>query len=97
MKHTNSITRSARGEDCQIRIGGYCNHNNETTVFAHKNGSGFGYKSSPLHGAYSCSDCHDICDGRQKSHYSAEMVKVMFYEGIFRTQLILIEKGLIKI
>jgi len=95
MKHTNSITRSARGEDCTVRIGGYCNRNPETVVYAHKNGGGMGTKSNKIHGAYCCSSCHDVIDGRAKSHFSPEMVKVMHYEGIFRTQLILIAKGLI--
>ena len=96
MKHTNAITRSARGEECLVRVGGYCNHNPETVVYAHKNGGGMGTKGHKTQGAYACSDCHDCVDGRQKTHYSAEMMKVMFYEGIFRTQLVLIEKGLIK-
>jgi len=97
MKHTNKITRSARGEDCQVRIGGYCNRNNETTIFAHKNGGGMGYKSSAIHGAYCCSDCHDAVDGRTRTHYSTDTLKMFFYEGIFRTQIILVNKKLIEL
>jgi len=90
------IRKSARGEDCQVRIPGVCNFNPETTIFAHKGGAGMGLKSNDIHGAYCCSDCHDAVDGRGKMDWKQkERIENSFYEGIFRTQLILIEKGLI--
>lgn len=96
----SKITESARGETCTIRIPGYCNGNSETTVFAHINGVRFGHgvgqKVNDLLGAYACSDCHDVVDGRQRSNYTAKELKVMFYEGVFETQLKLIKNGLIK-
>jgi len=95
MKHQNSITRSARGEDCLVRIPGYCNRNAETVVYAHLGGGGMGTKVNKIHGAYCCSACHDVVDGRVRSHYSREVVKMMLLEGMVRTQLKLIDKGLL--
>lgn len=37
----SKITQSAKGESCTVRIVGYCNGNNETTVLAHLNGIRF--------------------------------------------------------
>ena len=93
----SKIRKSARGEDCQVRLPGICNFNPETTIFAHKGGAGMGIKSADILGAYCCSACHDVIDGRIKSHYPKTTIENAFYEGIFRTQLILIEKGLIKV
>jgi hypothetical protein len=97
MKHTNAITRSAKGEDCLVRIPGYCNRNSETVVYAHLNGGGMGTKVHAIHGAYCCSDCHDVVDGRARSHYSRDALKLMLLEGMVRTQIKLLEMGLIKI
>ena len=93
----SKIRKSAKGEECTVRIPGVCNFNPETTIFAHKGGAGMGLKSSDIHGAYCCSDCHDVIDFRDYGHtFNENEIRLMFYEGIFRTQLILIEKELIK-
>ena len=91
----SKITKSAQGEDCQVRIEGVCNFNNQTTVFAHLNGGGMGMKQKDLFGAYCCSSCHDEVDRRTRV-YSSDYAKMCFYEGVFRTQQILIDKGLVK-
>lgn len=93
----SKITKSAEREECQIRIPGVCNFDEATTIPAHKNGGGMALKSSDTQIAYSCSKCHDVVDSRVKSDFTTEEVLIMFYEGIFRTQLILIKKGLISI
>ena len=38
----SKITQSARNEECQVRLIGICNHNSETTVFAHYRKGGLG-------------------------------------------------------
>lgn len=95
----SKITESARGENCCVRLPNICNGNPETTVFAHINGVRFGHgvaiKVNDLLGAYGCSCCHDVVDGRVKHNFDADFVKLAFYEGVFETQLILIKKGLI--
>jgi len=92
---SKAIRESARGEMCQVRIPGHCNGNPETTVFAHLNGGGMGTKKSDLHGAYCCSGCHDALDGRVRSMWSAKERRLWHYEGVERTQDILVEKSLL--
>lgn len=95
-----AITKSARGENCTIRVPGYCNGNPETTVFCHINGIRFGHgtgqKVSDILGAYGCSCCHDVVDGRQRSNFTGQELRVMHLEGMAETQLKLLAKGLIK-
>lgn len=91
----SKITESARNEACQIRIPGVCTNDTETTVFCHKNGGGMGRKESDRFGAYGCYRCHDEVDGRTRHIENRDLVKVWFYEGIFRTQLALEHKGLL--
>lgn len=92
----SKIRKSAKGEDCQIRIPGVCSFNPEETVLAHDGGAGIATKSNDIHSAYSCYQCHLVVDGA-KSVWSYDQVRVMFYDGMVRTQLILIEKGLISV
>jgi len=62
-----NLRRLAKGKDCQLRIPGVCNFNPETTILAHirRGGvAGMGQKPPDLVGVWSCSDCHDVIDGR---------------------------------
>ena len=82
----------ARGRNCQIRLPGVCNFNPETTVLAHVRLvglSGMGMKVDDRIGAHACSACHAHVD----SHKDAE-TQVSFYQGVFRTQQIVINHGL---
>lgn len=90
------ITESAEGENCQIRLPNHCNYNPETTILCHLNGAGLALKHHDILGAYGCSSCHDVIDGRVKTEHSFNTVLKWFYEAVFRTQLILIDKDLIK-
>lgn len=62
----SKVRESARMQDCTFRIPLVCNGNPETTVYCHTNrladGKGMGLKSKK--GAYGCSSCHDVVDGR---------------------------------
>jgi len=90
------ITKSARLQECQVRIPGVCNFDETTTILAHKNGAGMALKSEDFLAAYCCSACHSLIDGHTKSkEFTYDEILIMFYEGIFRTQLLLIEKDLI--
>jgi hypothetical protein len=84
---------------CQIRLPGVCNHNPETTVWAHGNGSaagkGIGMKANDLLGAYACSACHDVYDRRQPTQMQRVEVELAFWEGHARSLLKLIEKGIV--
>lgn len=96
------ITQSAKGQECQVRYPGVCNFDDETTIYAHLGGGGMGTKRADIFGAYCCSSCHDLADSRIPvkvgGHcYTPEQIENYFNEGIFRTQQILLDKGLIKI
>lgn len=91
----SKIRKSARNEVCQIRIPYACNHSPDTVVLCHLGGAGMGMKANDAHGAYGCSGCHDAIDHRVKTDFSADDLKIMFYDGMVRTQLILIDKGLL--
>ena len=97
----SKITKSAQGEECLVRIPFVCNHDPETTVFAHLGGAGMGMKHPDSEGAYCCSACHDVYDGRVPppgwgGHGRGSVnVKLDFLNGCVRTRAILIEKGLL--
>lgn len=88
----------AEGKDCQVRLPGICNFNPETTVLAHIRLAGItggSQKAADLLGAHACSDCHAECD-RQTRKLELGFVTLCFYEGVIRTQALLIKAGLVK-
>ncbi len=101
---SKKITNSAKGENCTLRIYGTCTHDNTTTIFAHMNGGGMGYKHHDIHGCYACSKCHDWLDKKASykgfGHNNVENFKnkkmAEFNRAMIETQCILLEKGLIK-
>jgi hypothetical protein len=95
-----NLRSHARGKPCMIRVPMYCNGNQDTTVLCHDNTpgiSGMGMKSPDLTGAWGCSCCHDVIDGRIKTHYTKMERRVMFLEGMVRTQYALIREGILQI
>lgn len=94
----SKVRQSARGEECTLRFPEVCNWNPETTVFCHSNrqadGKGMGMKARI--GAYGCSACHDVLDGRahRPIGMSYEQMQDLFDAGVKRTQERLSEKGL---
>ena len=99
MAKQNKLTRHAKGQDCTVRIYPFCNFNPETTVFAHapSEDKGAGIKSPDWWGAYACSTCHDIVDGRMKVDVPKNDIQSCFIDGVYRTMKIRIEEGVIKI
>jgi hypothetical protein len=92
-----------------IRIPGVCNFNAETTVLAHyRHGGtgGMGLKPPDLLGAWSCSSCHDVVDGRCRPSRAVIQswdtldwqftVKAWHAEGVMRTLYQLWRLGIIK-
>ena len=97
MSKQDKYTRSAKGQMCQVRLEGICNFNRETTVFAHVGGGGMGAKMSNIEGAYACSDCHDVIDGRRSIDVHRDILKLRALEGGVRTRKIMIEEGILKL
>jgi hypothetical protein len=95
----SKYTKSAKGQECQVRIPDVCNFNPETTVFAHLNGGGMGKKRNDIAGAYCCSACHDVIDGRVvlDDHWQRWEINAMHLEGMVRTQEIMIKEGILKL
>ncbi|MAF43476.1 MAG: hypothetical protein CMI54_04805 [Parcubacteria group bacterium] len=94
------ITKYARGQECQIRIYPYCNGNPETTVFCHaySEDKGVGLKSPDYWGAFGCSTCHDIVDGRMRiDDMSLPEIHKAHIDGIYRTLKILFNDEVIKV
>lgn len=94
---SKKIRNSARGQECQVRIPGVCNRNNETVILAHVGGgAGMGQKCDDIHATYACSACHDVIDRRVRQGNASE-VQVYAYEGMVRTQKLLLEQKLIQV
>lgn len=90
----------ARGEECQVRLPGICTFNREQTVLAHfrlVGMSGMGVKNHDLFGAYACAACHAVCDGQVDSDLTREERMLALAEGTFRTQALLLRRGIIQI
>ena len=83
-----SLRNAARGKPCMIRIPGICSGNPETTVLAHyRLNTGGALKPHDLQGAWACSACHDVVDGRVRTDlYTRGELRLMHAEGCFRTQ-----------
>lgn len=87
-KADKALRKLAKGQDCMIRLPG-CNGDPATTVLAHYALSGYtgmGMKPDDFaFGAWSCSSCHDIVDGRVKTEMSRDIVRLAHAEGVLRT------------
>lgn len=98
----SKITVSARGESCALRLPGVCNHNPETTVWAHHNkldgGKAKGKKLARLDhiGAYACYACHMVLDGQAKrpAWLTLEAVERAMARAVRECEDRLKEKGL---
>ncbi len=95
-----SLRVEAKGRDCQIRIPEVCNRNRETVILCHIHkpsiSGGIGLKSNDILGAHGCSNCHEEVDGRSIGRWPQYQLLIWFYEGIFRTQKILLDEGKIR-
>jgi hypothetical protein len=83
-----NLRKLARDQPCQIRIPGVCNGRTDTTVLAHYRLAGFSgtsLKPPDWLGAFACSACHDVVDGRVKVDVPRETIRLWHAEGVFRT------------
>ncbi|TDF41921.1 DUF1364 domain-containing protein [Alteromonadaceae bacterium M269] len=95
---STKLRNSARGQECQLRIPGICNHNPETTVLAHVGeDSGMGMKASDLEAAFGCSACHDAIDGKVKTGFSKTELDLFACRGAERTRKLWVSSDLIKV
>lgn len=93
---SEKLRKSAKGQQCQVRLPGICNFNTETTVLAHLNGGGIGQKKDDIQAAFACFDCHNEAD-RRTHRLSEDFVELEHRRAVERTQTIWLEMGLIEI
>jgi len=86
---TSKIRKSAKGEDCTLRVSPNC-QDGETVVFCHINSpsKGIGKKSIDLFGCYGCYHCHLMLDSSKVD--PSDVLRAMQ-----ETQLKLVSKGLV--
>jgi hypothetical protein len=90
------LTRHARMQSCTLRLPS-CNGDQATTVFAHAPSvsKGTGIKSEDWFGAFACSSCHDLVDGRTPTHLTEAIINDAWLRGIHATQFIFHRDGLL--
>ena len=90
------IMDSAQLQPCSLRLYG-CENDMSTVVFAHAPSvdKGTGIKTPNFFGAFACTHCHDVIDGRKDSPFMMEKEKwESWVRGIYETQKSLIGQGL---
>lgn len=93
------ITQAAAGRTCQVRMPGICRSRPDDCVLAHAHFPGLrgtAGKAFDFLGAWACSGCHDEYDRRTR-HVDSASAQLWFYEGVLRTQNILLEEGAVLI
>ena len=99
MIRSQALRDSARGQQCTAQIVGVCNHNQWTTVLAHlpDESKGMSRKSDDFVGAFCCSNCHDMIDGRVKRTIPELELEWYMRRAQTRTLRRWVEMGLITI
>lgn len=94
------IRKSAKGEDCTVRVPHVCCGDPSTTVWAHSNshidGKGMGLKARDEEGCYACHSCHAWLDGGYAKMSTREVRDQFFDLARAESQAILRRKGLMK-
>ena len=96
----SAITKSANGEDCQVRIIGVCKGDPAYTIWSHARhgsaGKGKGIKAIDEAGAYACTACDMAYDQLMGvPHMTRSEVDLDWFHGHLRSLVILKEKGLL--
>lgn len=94
----SKLKQAAKGQACQVRLLGVCNHNPATVVLAHyrlADTCGMGMKPPDYLGAWACSACHDEIDRRTRYIDDEPTVQAAFAEGVMRTLVQLEKMGLL--
>lgn len=93
----SEFRKSAKGQQCQVRLDGICNGDPETTVLAHIRrpfNAGVGTKPHDTEATFACDACHAEIDRRTR-HLESDFVTLCAFDGMLRTQAIWRETGLL--
>lgn len=97
------IRKSAKDEDCTLRLPGVCQNRTDTVVWCHENsyaaGKGMALKARDECGAYGCALCHEIYDGQvtRPAWLTEEEVDSCFEIGKKLSLIVLKRKGLLPV
>jgi len=72
------LRAAARGADCRLQLPGVCNHDPATTVLAHRDRLGMGYKNHDFAALNMCHSCHDVFDRRTPSEFGDDELLNLF-------------------
>lgn len=90
---SNKLRKSAKGQDCTLRLVGVCNFNSETTVLAHIGfDSGWATKCSDNMAVFACSSCHAEIDSKGRDAYASDKLR-----ALEETQHIWLNNGLMEL
>jgi hypothetical protein len=93
----NVLRKSARGQECQVRLYQICKGRDETVVLAHLGGGGVGGKGFDIAASFCCFECHQVIDFAVKTNlYTSDELRLAHLQGVMRTQSIWIKAGLLK-
>ena len=95
---SKALTESAQGEECTLRLAGICSYRTDTTVWAHlpDESKGGSTKADDISGCYACQACHDVIDGRCRTHtLTAEDREWYMRRAQTRSMRRLLEKGIL--
>jgi hypothetical protein len=90
----------AKGQPCTMRLPSVCNFDTLTTILAHLNMigiSGRGLKAPDILACFACANCHHVHTTLEFNgvHYDRDVIQLAFFEGMARTQYILIKRGIL--
>ncbi len=93
------LRKEAKGRECQLQEPGVCNFDWNTTVLAHfRRHTGLALKPPDWRGAWLCSACHDLVDGRSMTRFYSEDYRELLHRRAWEnTMQILIDEGKIQI
>lgn len=95
---SNKLRKSAKGQECQVRLPGVCSWDDSQTVLAHVGkDSGMGMKASDIEATFACGNCHAVMDGQVNHNFERDFVRLAMLEGAERTRAIWVEQGLIQV
>lgn len=83
-----------------MRIFGVCNHNPETSIWAHirlGGVAGMGQKPPDICGVIACSACHDVIDGRQKCDLTRVQLESHILHALVKTLKLLDSEGALSV
>jgi hypothetical protein len=88
-----NLRQLAKDKPCMIRLPGICSHNPEETRLCHLRMAGITGGAQKAPDAMGAWGCHPCSLATENGYEVSEAVRVMFLEGVMRTQYWLIRHG----